>query len=49
MFHFYHLQHLDNNVKKGIFKLGLWLKVDASRRQNDPRKLGKDSNEHGAV
>jgi hypothetical protein len=22
-------------------KLGLWLKVDASRRRNDPRKLNK--------
>jgi len=34
----------NNNVK-----LGLWLKVDASRRQNDPRNLGKIPKEHGAV
>jgi len=25
------------------------MKVDASRRQNDPRKFGKVPNEHGAV
>jgi len=25
------------------------MKVDASRRQNDPRKFGKIPNEHGAV
>lgn len=25
------------------FYLGLWLKVDASRRQNDPRKVSKVS------
>jgi len=30
-------------------KIGLWMKVDASRRQNDPRKFGKIPNEHGAV
>lgn len=30
-------------------KLGLWLKVDASRRRNDPRKLDKMSNDHGAA
>ena len=28
---------------------GLWLKVDASRRRNDPRKPVKDIGEHGAV
>jgi len=32
-----------------IVKLGLWLKVDASRRRNDPRKLNKMFNEHGAA
>jgi hypothetical protein len=32
-----------------MLRLGLWLKVDASRRRNDPRKLDKISSEHGAV
>jgi hypothetical protein len=32
----------------GIRVSGLWLKIDASRRQNDPRKRAKPR-EHGAV
>jgi hypothetical protein len=31
------------------FCLGLWLKVEASRRRNDPRKELKMSFEHGAA
>ena len=33
-------------LQKAIYnsnvKLGLWMKVDASRRRNDPRKLDKE-------
>jgi hypothetical protein len=32
----------------GIRVSGLWLKIDASRRQSDPRKRAK-FREHGAV